>query len=1008
MHCQHGGLQVSEPIASSLVCLPATDKEIDVAARGMRPQPPEQEHVYTQPRLLPAELDFYQAYAWCLNPYPTVREAIEHLRGEIDRLKIVPVGWQASEVATNIFLLSCALLNAVEEYLRGPTLRLPKRLAATRLGRSARRAMDTVVGALHPRREAMMRRWAELWQAELDDFLAAFFTGAASDALSVEASASRLASLLPSRWPDVLQSQSVGPPTPFRRLDLTPIDVLALGQRFVTRHPDHSRAILLLGVRTSGSYFAPLLRAFLRGEGYQTVSSLTVQPGKGLGRWEHQQLSRYAQQGYTALIVDDPAHTGGTIFLALDICRRAGFATGKLRVLAPTHPARRDWFRTLPGDVVVSLEPEEWHKQLLLEPTTVECRLAEYFQAHGFSNIHVVTSGRAKVLNDHLQNFPSDERGGRLKRIYEVHIESPRGEKEIRYVLAKSVGWGWLGYHAFLAGYRLSGFVPPILGLRDGNIYMEWIEQPSPIQETDAKRGQRIETSAAYVSARVRNLNLGTTSAPGKGLQRHEDGVRLLETVLSRAYGRFLTDTLARPRLQRRLRQLPCPIPTLIDGKMRRSEWIAGPRGLLKTDYEHHGMGKAELSVMDPAYDLAETILDLTLTPEEERNLIRRYVEGSGDDEIDQRLFMNKLLAGLWAMANAERELLGKSPLAIDRQQELHQQFLNAWNFLTVHTARFCGGLCSPPPREPRWRSPVVVLDIDGVLDRRLFGFPCTTAAGIEALALLGAHEFSVALNTARSAAEVREYCAAYGLAGAVAEHGGYLWDAVAQRERVLVNPETMRQLDRLRGELQRLPGVFIDDRHQYSIRAFTYQEKPDSLLSSARTYVGAGGPVPLRTPLVHHLLTALNLDRLSVHQTTIDTTIVARDTDKGTGLTALRDCLLGPDAESIAVGDSEADLAMFRVATRSFAPAHIYCATQARLLGCQIAPHPYQRGLLDIARTLADPDRKGCERCARDGATLAGSQGVFLELLQAADKTRFKRLLSTLLDPTTFRVFVR
>jgi len=27
----------------------------------------------------------------------------------------------------------------------------------------------------------------------------------------------------------------------------------------------------------------------------------------------------------------------------------------------------------------------------------------------------------------------------------------------------KSVGWGWLGYHAFLAGRRLSEFVPPIL-----------------------------------------------------------------------------------------------------------------------------------------------------------------------------------------------------------------------------------------------------------------------------------------------------------------------------------------------------------------------------------------------------------------------------------------------------------------------------------------------------------------------------------------------------------------
>jgi hypothetical protein len=80
--------------------------------------------------LLPAELDFYSAYDSCLGPHLTVREAIDHLRGEIARLKIVPEGWQTGEVATNIFLLSCALLNGVDDYLRGPALRLPKQKAS--------------------------------------------------------------------------------------------------------------------------------------------------------------------------------------------------------------------------------------------------------------------------------------------------------------------------------------------------------------------------------------------------------------------------------------------------------------------------------------------------------------------------------------------------------------------------------------------------------------------------------------------------------------------------------------------------------------------------------------------------------------------------------------------------------------------------------------------------------------------------------------------------------------
>lgn len=198
--------------------------------------------------------------------------------------------------------------------------------------------------------------------------------------------------------------------------------------------------------------------------------------------------------------------------------------------------------------------------------------IGEYFHGRYRAITCLIDGSRAEEFNVRLQSFSSDERGARLKRIYEVHLQTPEGQKEIRYVLAKSVGWGWLGYHAFLAGHRLSGFVPPILGLRDGILYMEWFPQLSRAQDANDERKERIETSASYVAARVRCLNLGTNAAPGEGPQRHRDGLRLLEKVLSKAYGRFVTDTLMRPLLQRRLCQQPCPFPTLIDGKMESAE----------------------------------------------------------------------------------------------------------------------------------------------------------------------------------------------------------------------------------------------------------------------------------------------------------------------------------------------------------------------------------------------------------------------------------------------------
>jgi hydroxymethylpyrimidine pyrophosphatase-like HAD family hydrolase len=513
------------------------------------------------------------------------------------------------------------------------------------------------------------------------------------------------------------------------------------------------------------------------------------------------------------------------------------------------------------------------------------------------------------------------------------------------------------------------------------------------------------------VLARVRSLNLLTTPGSGKGLTRDCNGLRLLAKVLSKAYGRIGSDVLARPHLERQLSRQPCPRPTLIDGKMQRAEWITSAQGLLKTDYEHHGLGKAELNVVDPAYDLAEIILDLALTAEEESRLIRRYVAESGDDDVEQRLFLNKLLAGVWAMDTAQQQLFGK-PQARDRQQESHRRYMAAWDFLTVHAARYCGSYCWAPA-EPQWHAPLVTLDIDGVLDRRLFGFPCTTAAGIEALSLLHAHQLSVALNTARSVAEVKAYCEAYSLAGGVAEHGSYLWDAVTQRGRVLVSAEAMRQLDELRRSLELIPGVFLDTRHRHSIRAFTYQHKSGgsllpSLLNSVRPFtIGDGAPVPLATLMLQHLMTDLGLDRLSFHHTRIDTTIIAKEVDKGVGLSALRDWVLEPNAMTIAVGDSEHDLRMFRVATRSFAPSHIDCAGRAKLLGCRIARHPYQRGLRDIARSVVHSDGRDCARCAESAVTWRHGQELFFEVLRAADRNPAANLPGVLSDPAALRILL-
>jgi hydroxymethylpyrimidine pyrophosphatase-like HAD family hydrolase len=733
-----------------------------------------------------------------------------------------------------------------------------------------------------------------------------------------------------------------------------------------------------------------LLRAFFVAEGFTRTAVLTMVPGKGPGRQERKALERFAREGYTALILDDSPHTGGTIFTAFDIARHAGFATDKLKALIPAHPARRNWYKPLGDDMVVSLDPEDWHKRSLLTPEAAQHRLAEYFGAQGFVRIRVVESDRVAVLNEQLAGASADERSARLKRIFEVHLDTGRGEPDVRFVLAKSVGWGWMGYHAFLAGHRLAGLVPPMLGLRDGILYMQWIAQDGLSAATRAHGKPQPERIAEYVAARSRRLGLPLGPGGSGNLQRQDNGIRLLGKALSRAYGVIGIDVLMQSRVERRLRRRPCPLPTLIDGKMLQTEWIVGPHGPLKSDFEHHGLGKEELNVIDPAYDLAESILDWDMSGDAERRLIRRYVEESGDTTVEQRLFRQKLLAGLWAMKQARDHMFAK-PHTTERQQIFHQRFMKAWNFLTVEAARHCGSTCAPPAR-PQWGAPLVALDIDGVIDERVFGFPCTSAAGIEAFSLLRRHGVSVALNSARSVAEIQAYCDAYGLSGGIAEHGGYIWDAVGRRGRALLADETLRQLDELRGALRRLPGVFLDDRHRYSIRAFTYAPKPRGILSTVTksirsSAVGDGALAPLPNLLINHVMSDLGLDRLSFHHTSIDTTIVAKETHKGTGLVALRDWVLGPEAETVAVGDQEPDLSAFRVATRSFAPANIGCAREARLLGCRIARRSSQQGLLEIARALVGPHGSEQRSDAAPLMRAAAADEAFMQALRAADR---------------------
>jgi len=946
------------------------------------------------PRPLESEANFYGSYEWCLNIFPTVRTAIQSLSLELQRHSAAQSDWHRSEIRTNIYLLSCAICDVIDDHLSGNGYDFSKAASFLPLAGPALNVLQRAHKVASRGRDLRLRGlllWRQEWGRALLDLLKLFLEIAPADPKTVEAVCQRLSSWLKRSLPEDVLARRIRVVAAFRSQDMSHHDVVALAKKFVTDFPERRQAVLITGLRTAGSYFAPLLHAYLESEGYTDVDSVTMRPKKGLSRWEKEKIGTYAAGGL-AVLIDEPIYSGATLSKAVQQLQRAGFSRDRIVILVPIHASRRDWHRgsdipSLSGVHIIPLEPEQWHKHRTLA-SGVEERLREYFAARGYVLESISDDGRAQSFNGMLRSLSDEKFHNRAKRVYEVTLRGEDGVVEKRFVLAKSVGWGWFSYHAFIAADRLGSFVPTVLGLRDGILYTEWLPQPEVLSVTGECRSEWIDKAAAYVAARVQTLPLGSDPVGSLLRENRHPGFSDLVSNLSRAYGFRPVAVLKRARIAHELSRLECPCPTLLDGKMRPLEWVRGASGLLKSDFEHHGLGKTEANLTDPAADLAQLVLHWKLSAAEEQQMLKRYVELTGDNGIAERLLLNKLAVGIRTMELAIANL-NDSRLA-HRAEEFNRDYIAGWDFLVSQTMRYCAGLCAKPQTR-MWRSPVVSLDVDGVLDKQIFGFPSTTVAGMQAISLLHSHGFSIAINTARCVSEVMDYCDSYGFVGGVAEYGAYVWDALSRRERVLISPESLRQVELLKASLRSIPGVFLNDNYRYSLRAYTYRD---------------GTTVPVPTLLIQNLISTLKLDRLKFHQTFTDTAVVATDVDKGVGLRALLALVGEPDVATIAVGDSEADVPMFSVATKSFSPGNCSARRAAGALGCVVVEEPYQMGLLDIARRIIHPEGSGCERC--NAAQICGPKdNLVLSLLKLADESQIKALLRALLDPMILRTFV-
>jgi hypothetical protein len=238
----------------------------------------------------------------------------------------------------------------------------------------------------------------------------------------------------------------------------------------------------------------------------------------------------------------------------------------------------------------------------------------------------------------------------RMKRLIEIRALDESGKEQVGRLLFKSVGWGWLAYHAYFAGERLKDYVPQLIGLREGLLVTEWV---GPFDAAlPAASDEEIKAVVPnYIAQRAKTLRVPEDPWMSPAGYRAAGWDRLLRSLrhpLGSVCARF-----AAPLLKKELRAYATPFPTLVDGRIGRENWIATSSHAVKSDFEHHNFGGGEQDFVDPAFDLAGATLEMNLSPTEEDRMIQAYVNDTGDEGVRARLPLYKLHVGHAAMADA-------------------------------------------------------------------------------------------------------------------------------------------------------------------------------------------------------------------------------------------------------------------------------------------------------------------------------------------------------------------
>ena len=830
---------------------------------------------------------------------------------------------------TNAYLAAAGMNQIAEDYLSGAATlsgRVVRGLAGTRGGVLAGRA-QSVSRVIRARAHSRTVRW-QVEVAGLCVDLSPVLVGQAAPfgaagwgerALELRRGLGDL--------PAAARRDLVRLPSCFHRFDQRPEDTMTAATSAAARFGAET-PIFVLGVRTSGSYLAPLQAAALAAAGFSDVGTATVRPGQRLSHAQIRYVRRLCRNNGRVLVVDDAPASGRTLNQVVAGLRGQGVPASAITLVLPLLRGVAVP-QSLAGidAIVVPWEGSSIARQL--ESDRVAADLADLLGA----TVGVVSVQR--VVGD-LDAGPVR---GHVEAVYDVELAGPGGDVWSERVAAEGCGLGFFGTGmVVLNGGRGA---PTVHGVRGGLLFREWLAPESVVAGLPDIQQRELATDlAGHVATQARRLPLltdVTADLAGRGTV-----VDAASLIVARAYGRAASPARA-VGLDRVIGRLLQPRhPAVVDGSTELDRWhLVSPDRLVRVA---RTPGQASrLMCFDPVYDLAG-IAAMADDPELETALRARYCEAAGET-VDEERWLLYLLVWLWDAGR--RGLL--APARADRLASLAMQRYLASRVLGDVECSEDGPLCA--------------LDLDGVVEHAVFGWPVATPTSVLALRTLMVHGFRPVPVTGRSVVHVRDLCITFGLPGGAAEYGAVLYERGDEQVIDVVQAAGSQEL---RMALAARPGVAVDPDYRTVVRA-----RGD-----------LGRAAVAETVAAHPRFSAVGGEG--------QTDFVPVDVDKGKGLVALAQLLghgpagPGPALIGAAVGDTSPDLPMFAEADRAFLLRH----ADRSLRGGQVkvVRHAYQRGLADAVARLVGHAPGGCERCAPPATDRRARQ--LLTILAAAEGT--------------------